>query len=95
MKPEDNKTAYQQCRQLSSHRRTPRRLPRRDLAEIVHRSRTLHARHELHRRLLGAPYFVRSIRHVYFLRDVVQILRGVDLGQDERADARQTHLQVR
>ena len=90
--PKRRDSTHQQRSESAPRRRAPPRLPRRDLAQVVHRLRALHARDELHGRPVRTAELVRPVCHVDLLRHVVQVLRRVDLREDERADARRTHL---
>ena len=59
----------------------PPRLPRGDLAEVVHRLRALDARDEAQTAAwVDARKFADDIRHA------VEVLRGVHFGEDEGAD---------
>ncbi len=81
--PRETTTAtHQQGDKLPARGGTPARLPGRNLAQVVHRLRTLDTRNELDRRIIRAPEFVRAVGKVYLLGNMVQILRGMDLGKD-------------
>lgn len=83
---------HQQSSELPTLSGTPGRLPRGDLAEVVHGFRALDARDELNGRPVGVPNLVRAVGDVYLLRYMMQILGRVDLGENERADPREAQL---